>query len=77
MPLDGAVPFLIAWGDTPHPSASAPRAGALRGLRVEHPHPERVRAALEVLDVAVPVHVAEAFALVATIETERGVIELR
>jgi len=77
MPLSGVVPFLISWGDTPHPSGAAPVAGTLRALRVEHPQPERVRSALEVLGAPVRVDRAAAAALVATIATERGSIELR
>ena len=44
--LGGVVPFLIDWGDTPHPAESAPPAGTLVRLRIEHPAPERVRAVL-------------------------------
>ena len=41
MPLGGAIPFLIDWGDTPHPAGSAPRAGELIGFRIEHPRKTR------------------------------------
>ena len=44
--LGGVVPFLIDWGDTPHPAESAPLAGRLVGLRIEHPEPDRVRTLL-------------------------------
>jgi len=37
MPFDGALPFLIAWGETAHPAATVPVAGRLQDLRVEHP----------------------------------------
>ena len=77
MPLQGAVPFLIAWGSTPHPSGSAPSAGTLKNLRIEHPHPARVRSMLEALGARMAVDRADAFALVATIETQRGTVELR
>lgn len=49
--LGGVVPFLIDWGHTPHPAESAPPAGRLVGLRIEHPAPERVRAVLDRLGV--------------------------
>lgn len=77
MPLQGAVPFLISWGSTPHPSGSAPSAGTLTGLRIEHPDPAAVRGVLEALGAPVPVDRADAFALVATIESMRGTVELR
>ncbi len=75
--LGGAVPFLIDWGDTPHPSSSAPPAGTLAGLRIEHPDPPTVRAALEALGAVVRVDAAADFALIATLTTERGIVELR
>lgn len=77
MPLDGVVPFLISWGDTPHPSTSAPAGGSLVGLRIEHPEPERVRAALATLEAPTRVDPGDVPALVATIATERGRIEVR
>jgi len=77
MPLDGAVPFLIRWGATPHPAGAAPRAGTLVGLRIEHPHPEQVRAALGPLRVEVEVTAAETTVLEALVRTGRGVVELR
>lgn len=77
MPLDGAVPFLIAWGDTPHPAASAPRAGTLVALRVRHPDPDRVRAVLGALGAPLPVEVGDEAGLVAEVDTPKGVIELR
>ena len=75
--LDGAVPFVISWGDTPHPAASASAAGTLVDLRIEHDRPDGVREALAGLSVDLEVRKAEAFALVATSRTPRGVVELR
>jgi hypothetical protein len=77
MPLGGAVPFLIRWGDTPHPAGAAPRAGTLVGFRIEHPDPGRVRAALALLRLDVEVTPASTGALVALVETDRGAVELR
>lgn len=76
-PLGGAVPFLIAWGETPHPAAGAPDGGELAGLRVEHPQPELVRVALETLGARVPVSEGERPGLAATIRTAGGSVELR
>ena len=76
MPYDGAVPFLISWGRTPHPATVAPAGGTLVGLRVEHPEPAGVSRALEVLGVAMEVSNEREFRLIATIETTNAVIEL-
>lgn len=76
-PLDGTVPFLIDWGDTPHPSASAPQAGELAGLRIHHPEPGRVLEALEALGVTVEVVRGPFPGLVATVRTPTGAVELR
>src|SRR6185503_11221938 len=74
--LDGTVPFLIEWGDTPHPSESSPAGATLRSLRVEHPDPDRVAAVLAALGADVPVAGASAPALIATLATPRGPIEI-
>lgn len=76
MPMDGAIPFLISWGETPHPASAVPYAGELRSLAIEHPDAARVRKALSVLDVDVAVAEADRFRLVARIETESGVRNL-
>lgn len=77
LPFDGAVPFLIDWGSTPHPSGSVPRAGDLVELRILHPRAEDVRRALEILDAGVPVLDAEEAAIEAEIRTEKGTVLLR
>lgn len=77
MPLHGAVPFLIAWGGTPHPAHMAPRAGHLVGLRIEHPDPEAVRAALGTLDVTMRVDAGSRMRLVALLRTPAGMVQLR
>lgn len=74
--LGWTVPFLIAWGDTPHPAASAPRAGTLAGLRIGHPRPEKVRKALDALGVGVEVERAPSARVVAMIRTEAGEVEI-
>jgi hypothetical protein len=73
---DGIVPFLIDWGRTPHPAATAPRAGRLLHLRAVHPDAAQVKALLAALSLDIPVRRGSAPALVATIETSRGAIEL-
>jgi hypothetical protein len=77
MPLDGAVPFVIAWGDTPHPSGVAPEAGNLIDLQIRHPEPTAVANALACLGVDAPVMAAERFELIATIRTRTGEVRVR
>lgn len=73
LPMDGAVPFLIDWGNTTHPAQTLPAAGELTGLRIEHPDPRRVRAALQALAAAANVRKAEQFRLTAQIQTSEGI----
>jgi len=76
-PRQIAVPFLIDWGDSPHPSQASPAGVTLVELRVEHPSPDDVRRALAALDAFVPVDEATEPALVATLVTPSGKVVLR
>lgn len=73
----GVIPFLIDWGDSPHPSRSAAQGASLVDFRVEHPDVERVRRMLRALEVDVVVAHADRAALVAVVEGRRGRVELR
>lgn len=73
MPMGGAIPFLISWGETAHPASVVPQAGELLGLTIEHPDSNKVRESVSVFDVDVAVVQADKFGLVARIETEDGV----
>lgn len=77
MPLGGAIPFLISWGETPHPARATPRAGDLIGFRIEHPEAQSVRAAVSALCVAVDIEKSDQFKLIATIKTGSGIVELK
>lgn len=73
MPLQGAVPFLIEWGeDMLHPAQSTPSGGRLIELRVEHPKPDDVQRAFGALGVDMSVSQADTYRLVATIRTVAG-----
>jgi hypothetical protein len=74
---EGVVPFFIDWGDTPHPAGASPRGAVLTGLRAEHPQPDEVRQALEQLGIDLPVTAGPAPALIATLDTPNGTVELR
>jgi hypothetical protein len=74
---DGIVPFFIDWGKTPHPAAALPKGCVLVALRAEHPDANRIRAALSALELNVRVDAGSAPALIATIRTPHGDVELR
>lgn len=76
-PLGGVVPFLIAWGEAPHPARGAPDAGSLVGMRIEHPEPAAVSDALRALGLELPVEDAERARLIATVRTGEGRVEIR
>ena len=74
---DGIVPFVIDWGKTPNPAATLPKGCVLVGLRAEHSDPVRVRAGLSVLGLDLLVAPGRVPALIATINTPNGKVELR
>lgn len=76
-PGDGVVPFLIEWGsDTPHPAGDSPQGCRLLSLRAEHPAAEEVTSMLKALGLDIQVTQGAAPALIATIETPMGVVEV-
>lgn len=75
-PGDGLVPFLIDWGTTPHPAASAAQGCRLVDLRAEHPDPEQIRQLFAALGVAVDIDSGPRPRLIATIDAPAGSVEL-
>jgi hypothetical protein len=73
----GVVPFFIDWGNTVHPSTDLPGGCSLVALRIEHPDPNSIKAGLSALGLNLRVDKGTAPALVATIRTPRGEVELR
>lgn len=73
----GVVPFLIDWGDSPHPSTTATPGLHLAALEIEHPEPDRLRRVLVQFDLDLPLHRAAKPALVATVDSPKGRVELR
>jgi Glyoxalase-like domain len=74
---DGVVPFLIDWGESPHPAQLAPQHATLVELFAEHPDADRVRLMLRGVGVDLPVSAGPAPALVAIIDCPYGRVELR
>lgn len=74
---DGLVPFFIDWGSSPHPAASAPAGASLVALRGEHPDPGDAATLLGNLELDMPVTKGPRPALIAVLETPKGLIELR
>jgi hypothetical protein len=74
---DGVVPFFIDWGQSPHPSQTAPQGATLVSLSAEHPDDERVRRALRVLGLDLPVERGSHARLSAVVESPRGRVVLR
>lgn len=69
--------FLSTGGQTPHPARTAAGRATLVELRAEHPDPERVQKILSRLGLDLPVTKAMRPALIATIASPRGRVELR
>jgi hypothetical protein len=74
---NGIVPFFIDWGQSPHPSQTAPQGAELVAMNAEHPDDERVRRALRVLGLDIPVTRGSHASLIAVVESPRGRVELR
>jgi hypothetical protein len=79
--LDGpfglALPFMIDWADSAHPTDSLPAAVELFELTVAHPRPGALRVALDIIGVGTNVTVEEAApALRARMATPRGEVTL-
>jgi hypothetical protein len=74
---DGLVPFFIDWGASPHPALTAAKGATLMQLRAEHPDAPRVQKMLDALGLDLKVSQASAPAIIATINSPRGRVELR
>ena len=75
--VPAVAPFLIAWGDTEHPSLGAAHGARLESFTIAHPDPAAVRAQLAALGVTgIPVEQAPSPALRALIRTPSGTVGL-
>lgn len=78
-PARGIVPTLIQWDVPIHPADRLSTSGvSLTGLAATHPEPERIRAALEALDLAgaMPVTYDRETRLAAMLHSPRGIVTL-
>ena len=73
---EGLVPFFIDWGESVHPAATAPQGATLSALRAEHPNPDGVAALLRGLGLPLPVTKGPRAALIAVLQTPKGLVEL-
>ena len=74
---DGLVPFLIDWGRSPHPAEDASGGAELVDLRAEHPEPVAISRLLRPLGIELPISSGPSPALIATLETPAGRVDLR
>ena len=74
---DGLVPFLIDWGATPHPAADSPMGCTFAWLRAEHPDPGSIKVWTRALGEELDVRSGPEAALIASIQTPNGRMELR
>lgn len=74
---DGLVPFFIDWGTSPHPALTAAPGLSLVQLRAEHPDQEQVQRMLNRLGLDLRIIRGFPPAIIATIDSPHGRVELR
>jgi hypothetical protein len=73
----GVAPFLIDWGNTPHPASGGVEGAALRSLELLHQDLEQLEKLRTALELEVEVGKAPSPGLRVVIECTRGEVELR
>ena len=77
-PGDWLIPFVIEWGaETPHPSTSNPAGATLIKLEATHPEPTAIRQMLSALGIEIEVNAGDEIALIATLESPKGIVQLK
>jgi glyoxalase-like protein len=71
-PGDELVPFLIEWGETPHPTSRPLPETRLVDFQARHPEPDSIRPALDALGVDLPVGLGELPALTVVVHGADG-----
>jgi hypothetical protein len=77
-PFGCALPFMIDWGESAHPTDTLPAGVRLVGLDVEHPSASQLRVAFDVIGITaeVELRIGVRAALTAIVETTRGEVRL-
>ncbi|MEO8260101.1 MAG: VOC family protein [Acidobacteriota bacterium] len=73
---DRLIPYVIDWGASPHPAATAAPGVTLIALRAEHPDAARVGKMFAQLGFDLPVRTGAKPALIATLDGRKGRVEL-
>jgi hypothetical protein len=68
----GLVPFLLAWGNSVHPSTTSVTGLSLVSLTAVHPHPNDVTATLRALGTSLPISVGPTPRLEGRLRGPRG-----
>lgn len=74
--MDGVIPFLIDWGESPHPGAASPPGCRLLEFRGEHPDAARARVVIEALGLELEMREGATPRLVARLATPNGEVVL-
>ena len=69
---DWLIPFLIDWGNTPHPSNNNPTGCTLLEVKATHPNPESIRKMLAAIQVECAVEKGDKAQLIAIVDTPNG-----
>lgn len=75
-PGDWLIPFVIFWGDTPHPSAAKPSQCQLVSLEATHPEPDSIQQMLSALGLEMTVTKGETIGLKAVVDCPNGRVVL-
>lgn len=70
----GVLPFLIDWGDTPHPASGLPQVGQLVSLMLLHPEADQIQQQLKSIGIAMQVVSHTSPGIASRISGARGTI---
>lgn len=71
-PVGGVIPFLIDWGESPHPTAELRSSTRLAGLRIETPNADEIKTVMRTAGLDVDVRPGFEERLVATVDAPMG-----
>jgi hypothetical protein len=75
-PGDDAIPFVIDWGSSQHPSETTPTGCTLKSFTALHPDRDRLARIYDGLGIPVEVRLAPAPGFIAHLDTPRGELVL-